>query len=199
MNPVHALTRLSGLLDEIGGIVDWPDERLYVRVEAVSGWSPAQHVDHVLRALEMTARYVERLEEGEAVDAQRGPTLAGRVILLTGWIPRGRGDAPRMAQPDPRPVRHRLRVALREAMQRRERLLDRAAALQHVPGRIPHHLLGGFDAVEWVRFLQIHTRHHLAIVADIDRHRAAAEHAPSPAQASRARDEPEYGVGAESP
>lgn len=201
MNPVRALTRLASLLQELGAVVDWPDERLYLRVEGVSGWSPAQHVDHALRTLDRVRLTVEGLQAPATGPAQTGggPTFAGRVVLTTGWIPRGRGEAPPGVRPDPRPVRHRLRVALGDATQWHERLLPRAAALRRVPGRVPHPLLGAFTASDWIRFAQVHTRHHLAIIADIDQRRAVAERAPAVAESSRARDEPEYGVGTESP
>lgn len=200
MNPVRALDRLAPLLDETSEVVGWPDERLYVRIEEVSAWSPAQHVDHVLRALDLMWRTVEGLESGRAEGggAAGGPTLVGRVVLLTGWIPRGRGEAPSEARPDPRPVRHRLRTALGEVTRWRERLRARVPALERAAGRAAHHHLGAFDAAAWLRFSEIHTRHHLAIVAEIDRRRAAASHAAAP-NAARTREEPEYGVGAESP
>ena len=201
MDPAHDLERLAARLEETAAVVDWPDERLYPRVEAVSAWSPAQHVDHVLRALEILWGRAEDLVEGRSAEIQPtgGPGLLTRLVLLTGWIPRGRGRAPDAALPDPRPVRHRLRVALRDACVRVESLRSRADALTAATGVLPHPQLGDFDARRWIRFADVHTRHHLAIVADIDRRRAVGDAEPSPVPEVRLGDEPDYGVGTEFP
>ena len=74
---------------------------------AVSAWSPAQHVDHVLRALDVLWDRAEVLVAGSlARDPARrgGPGLLARVVLLTGLDPprartRARG---RPARPPPR-------------------------------------------------------------------------------------------------
>jgi len=201
MDPARDLERLAARLDETAAVLDWPDERLYPRIEDVSAWSPAQHVDHILRALDVLWGRAEMLAEGVAdeIRAKGAPRVLGRLVLLTGWIPRGRGRAPETVLPDPRPVRHRLRVALGEATRRSEVLRRRADRLGEAPGVLPHPQLGDFDARRWIRFSDVHTRHHLAIVADIDRRRAVGEVEPRPLPEAQLGDEPEYGVSAESP
>jgi len=201
MDPARDLERLAARLDETAAVLGWPDERLYPRVEAVSAWSPAQHVDHILRALDVLWGRAEALAEGRSdeIRTRGGPGLLARVVLLAGWIPRGRGRAPETVLPDPRPVRHRLREALRDATRRAEGLRIRADAFARAPGVLPHPQLGDFDAKRWIRFADVHTRHHLAIIADIDRRRAVGAVEESPVTEVRLGDEPEYGVGAEAP
>ncbi len=201
MDPARDLERLAARLDETAAVLDWPDERLYPRVEAVSAWSPAQHVDHVLRALDLLFGRAEALEGGrsEEIRPSGRPRLLGRLVLVTGWIPRGRGRAPEAALPDPRPVRYRLRVALGDATRRSEQLRARTDRLREAQGVLPHPQLGDFDAPCWIRFADVHTRHHLAIVADIDRRRAVRVVEESAVPEAQLGDEPEYGVSAESP
>jgi hypothetical protein len=99
-------------------------------------------------------------------------------MLATGWIPRGKGEAPAQVVPDPRPVRYRLREGAAATARRVATLRARAGTLGALAGRLPHPLLGPFGAAHWIRFADVHTKHHLAIVADVDRHRAVGAPAP---------------------
>ena len=130
-------------------------------------------MDHVLRALDLMLGRMEALERGAdaAIRPAGRPNWMGRIILWTGRIPRGRGEAPAETVPDPRPVRHRLRESLTAVALRAGALAERAGRLAEIPGVLPHPLLGDFDLPAWARFAAVHTRHHLAIVARIDRHR----------------------------
>lgn len=180
MNPDRDLARLIDRFDEVEHVVRWPEERLYLRLETVSGWSPAQHVDHVVKALALILDAVDRLREGTSTDIVLGgvPNLAGFAVLTTGWIPRGRGNAPTDVLPEPTPVRHRLREAVYEAVRRARDLAPHAGGLETTVGTLPHPILGPMRAAHWLRFADIHTRHHMAIVADIDRRRAVGALTP---------------------
>jgi len=193
MKPERDVERIAEALARVGEVLGWPGDRLYLRLEEVSEWSPAQHLDHVLRAAHRMLRGVLAIDEGEDARVRPGgsPTLAGRVVLLTGRIPRGRGQAPAEVVPDPRPVRERLRGAVEEVRTLLARVRPRAAGLARRTGTLPHPVLGAFGAAQWLRFADVHTRHHLAIVADIDRRRAVGVLAAAPAPA-----EPEpFGAG----
>jgi hypothetical protein len=197
MNPARDLARLEERVRAAAAILDWPDERLYLRIPSVSGWSPAQQLDHVLLSLALMFDRVETLEVGcsESIRPSGSPGLVGQIILLTGWIPRGRADAPASVHPDPRPVRARLRGTLATEARRTTALRERAASLGGVQGTLEHPILGAFGVPQWLRFADVHTKHHLAIVAAIDRHRAVGAAAPD-----EGVDEcPEYGIGAETP
>jgi hypothetical protein len=51
------------------------------------------------------------------------------------------------------------------ASQRIEPLLDE---LDTVPRRFPHLYLGPLSATEWIRFMVLHTRHHLDSIRRIE-------------------------------
>lgn len=144
----------------------WEESRL-ARVPAGSRWSVGEHLEHVARAEVDVLDLVARLAEGRAGEERGAPTLAGRAVLLTRWIPRGRGRSPERVQPRAAPAAER-----RHSM---ERLLARAAGLaellergpEHIAsarGKLPHPALGSFDARQWLRFGPIHAEHHLRIV-----------------------------------
>jgi len=175
MKPERDLERLRSCLAQAVEVVGWPDDRLYLKDERVSAWSPAQHLDHLARALERVFRTLDVLlasEDPRIMNTGR-PHFAARMLLLAGWIPRGRGEAPDEVLPEPRPVRHRVRELLKRLQQDAERFVGKTDALAATKGRIPHPLLGAFDASEWMRFCFVHTKHHLAIIGEIDQRRGA--------------------------
>ena len=45
-----------------------------------------------------------------------------------------------------------------------EKKLDKIAAATGLAG---HPMLGGFTSSQWMRFMEIHTKHHLKIIEDI--------------------------------
>ncbi|MDF1701725.1 MAG: DinB family protein [Planctomycetota bacterium] len=169
---VHAC--LAHLLE----ILAWEDVRLYGRVPAISHWSPAQQVEHIAQAgLGMTAM-IEKLEAGcahERIQPKGSPSVTGRAILLTGRIPRGRAEAPTGTLPAPIPARAALVERVRDLSGAAAAIAARASTLRQVRGVGRHPMLGWFSAAQWWRFLRVHTEHHLAVIADIDRHPGVAE------------------------
>jgi hypothetical protein len=182
MKPEQDMARLEACLEEAQTVVRWPDERLYLRNDQISAWSPAQHLDHLARVLERVFRTIDVLLEDEdpRILHSGRPHFAARMLLLTGWIPRGRGRAPEEVLPEPRPVRHRVRELLERVTAEARAHSTRGDALQEAGGRLPHPLLGAFNAAEWARFAFVHTRHHLAILGEVDRRRGAGQGVDAP-------------------
>ena len=95
--------------------------------------------------------------------------LTGHLLLALGWIPRGVGKSPKGVVPAERNA-GRPRGARRPAAQG-------STATRRSPRRVladptpvfPHPYFGGLTALQGLRFLGIHTHHHLKIVADIRR------------------------------
>ncbi len=174
---IHAV--LQGLA-RVEGILGWPAERLYVIVESVSGWSPAQQVEHILLSLDRMLDVIDGLESGEdeRIREKGAPRLMARALLMTGHIPRGRANAPEMVHPDAIPSRATLREKHGEVRSAADARAESVRILPGIPGVIPHGFLGFFNAAQWLRFARIHTDHHLAIIDDIDRHPAVGEPLP---------------------
>ena len=170
-------------LNRLGEMLRWPEDRLYAVVPSVSAWSPAQHGQHALIALRRIFDAVNELREGQghAVKPRGHPTLPGRAVLLSGWIPRGKADAPDFARPDDIPSRAAALDSHAAACECFAELAPVAGALRSVPGVIEHPMLSGLSAVQWWRFARIHTNHHLAIINDVDRHRVVMDPHARPA------------------
>jgi hypothetical protein len=144
-----------------------PDTQLFATCD-VSHWTPSEHLDHSVKVMASVVRRLLKL------DAERGRPLSavGRLILLFGWIPRGRGKSPERLR-GARVTREELFTAL-DALAGYLALLQ-ASHLERGRGPIvPHPIFGGLTPPQAVRFAAIHTHHHLKIVADMLRQTAAA-------------------------
>jgi hypothetical protein len=167
------------------------EPELTARAAKVSAWSVGQQLDHMLRvdrAVLKTLRQVldhlagapvppaaaAALTAAAAASAGTGPTFVGRVVLWSGYMPRGVGKAAANLRPDEDPLAA-ARAAARQMPEIDGRLAALAPRLAEVDAaaraghRLPHPRLGSFDAVEWLRFLYIHRHHHLKVVRDIRR------------------------------
>lgn len=155
-------------LDRCADLADRPDV-CEARAPAVSGWSVGQQLEHLWRADTRILESIEQLAAAQEADEPAeggGPTLLGHVILVTGFIPRGRAQAPASTTPTG--------LAPAELKSRLGALRDRAAALEpslatleSVRATSPHPILGRFDPRTWVRFCGVHHAHHGRIVRDI--------------------------------
>jgi uncharacterized damage-inducible protein DinB len=137
-------------------------------VEDVSGWSVHQHVEHLLRANDGILGMIEAGQPPETIEPK---ALVGRVVLMTGHIPRGRGQAPESTVPEGL-SRDEL-LALRAGVEQAARALDLEQLPDGVVGN--HAVFGGFTPQDWLRFMAVHDAHHLQIVTDILEQGSAAE------------------------
>lgn len=142
-------------------------DRLGLVNAEVSQWSPRQQIDHAALATLSICGALDRILAGapECVPPGRpGPNL--EMILTTGFIPRGRAEAPEKMKPAP-DVTHAATLAHLDALLARLReLAPRAAACAAAGLRYPHFALGPMTAPEWLRFARIHFDHHVALARD---------------------------------
>lgn len=134
--------------------------------ETVSVWSVGQQLEHVARADEAIFGGIVQLLDSPDAEARGKPSRMGRAVMLLGRIPRGKGRSPEpflSTGLDAAEVRGRL-AACRRSWRDFESRLD---GLPDALARRPHPVLGAFDACQWLRFEQIHLRHHRAIIDDI--------------------------------
>ena len=158
MAAVAELARIREQLGRIGTLCG--DARVLDVDERVSAWSPAEHIDHLLK---VTKSVLDRLPSQEALP--RGINVIGRAILALGWIPRGKGRSPERLTAT--------RCTVEELQARLARVnaaVDAADAATIDAARIPsvpHPRFGGLTPPQALRFITVHTEHHLKIVRDI--------------------------------
>jgi hypothetical protein len=151
-------------LQTITTLVDEGDEQLGRRAPQVSGWSVAEQLDHATKVLERGLGLIA----ADSPRLDRGINLLGRLLLGLGRLPRGVGKSPAAVRGEERSA-----AQLRETVARIRELLERTDdAVAALAGRgpvLPHPYFGGLTPVQTLRFLVVHTDHHLRIVADIRR------------------------------
>lgn len=125
-------------------------------------WSPVEIVEHLTRAYSGTAKGFERCVENGAPLAT-GATARQRlqqfVLISLGHFPAGR-DAPKHIIPTGELDLGAVLVAVRRDLAR----LDESAARARQalgPGKmLDHPILGALSVDQWMKFHEVHTRHH---------------------------------------
>ena len=124
---------------------------------AVSNWSVAQHIDHLLKAAERIFSQIILKEKR----ATKPKNIFGRVILFIGVIPKGR-KSPKAVAGEPKSASE-LAIALYKVKSLFESVDFNALQL----ATFDHHVFGGLNGKEWLRFMQIHNNHHEKIINKI--------------------------------
>jgi hypothetical protein len=165
--PVYEeIVRLSDILKTLAS---GPDDRLFNKAERVSAWSVADHLDHLALSNLTMVRVIEDALAEDAT-AAGGLTVVGRLVMLTGWIPRGRGKAPEFALPEVKSG-DELRSRVSDAREAVLGLAERLPQIERSDGRRNHFAFGDLTPSQWLRVIEIHTRHHLKIIDAIERNR----------------------------
>lgn len=159
------LERIDGQFEQIGELVAAGDPALAVRAPRVSGWSVAQQVDHILNV----AQGVFSRLTGEEVELPGGINLSGRLLFALGWFPRGVARSPKPVLPAEAPEAAALGERLLRIRGDYQGLRFRTALLSSDRRRLAHPYFGALDCAQSLRFVALHTHHHLKIVRDIRR------------------------------
>ena len=130
----------------------------------ISAWSVGQQLEHIGNVDGAVLDGIDRLLDGDGTPGR--PTLPGWVLLLTRRIPRGRAKAPEAMLPRHADIEQTIERA-NETRRRLDEHLGRVRELARMRRTRPHPILGGFSPRRWLRFLDVHERHHLAIIDDI--------------------------------
>ncbi|MDX1632619.1 MAG: DinB family protein [Thermoanaerobaculia bacterium] len=148
-------------------IASGPDARLETRDETVSGWSVGQQLQHLVRADASVAEGLLQLLENPSAGDPFGPTLLGRLILWLGFIPRGKGRAPRSTRAEESPAADEVRKELEDVRSLFHECRRRSDELLALERTLAHPVFGGLTIPQWFRFVEVHHEHHLKIVREI--------------------------------
>ncbi len=145
----------------------WLDaEQRTSRAPDVSAWSVAEQIQHLVQADRHILGWLVEVARGTAVDHSGKISRIGRMVLFTGWIPRGKGKAPRGTLPEGQDPEQTL-AAFDDITGMMDEIAGASRQVAASRVRRPHPLLGNFTTYQWVRFGQTHHRHHRAIIQDI--------------------------------
>ncbi|UCC84394.1 MAG: DinB family protein [Gemmatimonadota bacterium] len=157
--------------DQLEKLAAENDERLSYRARRISTWSVAEQLDHIARATQAMAGAIEEALRVEGPGGGR-PSLVGRMVLFTGWIPRGVGKAPAFTRPAAA-SREQLGSLLAQSRQALDRLEARLPEIDGARGRVNHFAFGDLTPRQWLSAIEIHTRHHLKVIRDIQKARGS--------------------------
>lgn len=159
--------RLTALQERIEHWLAGHEALLARLAPAISGWSAEKHLAHVALANELVLRNLKSLVKGSGLLVVEGgqPVPGALELLVSGRLPRGQAQSPRIVRPPAVVERALLREWLADA--RRELAALDPLAIRSTSQRIPHQILGPLDAPQWLRFGVVHTRHHLAIAREV--------------------------------
>jgi hypothetical protein len=163
-----ATRRLS---DIAAGLDDAGLER---RAPVVSAWSFGEQLAHMAVANRGCLLQLVQLMHGRP-NPDAAPTHPlGVQALEAGTIPRGQITAPTIALPDAPMAGSEIRTLLAAQARKAMQLADKAATIAAAQGMHEHPLIKGMTAPQWVRFIVVHSRHHLAIIDDMEAALSAA-------------------------
>lgn len=157
-----SLAALSSQFETLAALARRPEEELTAARAGVSGWSAAQHIDHTLKVAISILRGV--VEHDPAKAPTKPFSFAGKMILLLGYIPRGRGRSPESLRGEPAGPEEIARhlAAAREVLER----VRVTPATPRTQLLMKHPLFGGMNREQALRFAVVHTHHHLKILRE---------------------------------
>ena len=127
-------------------------------------WDAAQHMHHLILVNASVTRLIPALAAGKFADksAPAKPELLEK--LYEGYFPTG-GTAPTNVEPSAKLDKDELLSAWREGLEKIESLEGQDLESEY---RLEHQFYGPLTALEWLRFMGIHTRHHLKLIEALD-------------------------------
>jgi hypothetical protein len=164
MNVGTVFAALDRNAREIESLIEAGDATLTRRAPAISAWSISEQLDHTLKV----RRSIFEVLLSEPEPLPGGMNLLGRMAFIAGWIPRGMGKSPERLRGQPKSDVE-LRRALASTAEPYGRLRAAEAILSNPARVLPHPRFGGLRALEALRFTDIHDRHHLKLIRDIQR------------------------------
>ena len=132
------------------------------RVERISNWSVGQHLNHLMKADRSIFEFFPNPDEGPL----RAVTPVGRIVLWSGWIPRGKGKAPVATQPDD-PAIDALIAEVETVQSLFSHSIEPPEALLEPRAIAKHPVFGGLNRAQWLRFVAVHHHHHAKIIRDV--------------------------------
>lgn len=138
------------------------DEILSRQVQKVSLWSVSQQIDHTAKVFQTAMKCIN----GRKIQEGKGINLLGKIILKTGYIPRGIAKSPEPVRGIPRSGRDLL-VYLSGISALLDEFFKESSQYSQIELVFPHPYFGMLNRPQALRFIQVHNNHHFKIIRDI--------------------------------
>ena len=152
------------------GLVALCEDEPVFRAKApdVSAWDVGQHVKHCAIVLTRIVGAIDFLVSNTDSGKGLGPKFDFALPMLeSGDIPRGMGKAADFLLPGDSPDRVETRGMVEGAAKMWKGLSAKRDGILKSEATFAHFILGNFTAVQWVRFMAVHTAHHFKIASDV--------------------------------
>ena len=146
---------LKQLLDKIEAQIPNKDLKNISVSKSDIGWQ----LDHALKVFNAVSEWTQQSNPSDYKSSFNGMRL---VLFTLGYIPRGKAKAPKKVLPPDSITVENLETQIQTAKAHTEKLKT-----LHENAYFQHHVFGMINKKQTIRFLEIHTNHHLKIVNDI--------------------------------
>lgn len=152
---MNSINKLQGLIYDIENYIP---HATTTKAE-VSKANVAWHLDHSLKVIIGISK---QLLVSEPSNYKSNFNLSRSILFTLGFIPRGKGKAPKVVLPPETILTDDIRSQVETAK-------DLILKLNDLPkdSNFKHAVFGLLNKSQTIRFLEVHTKHHLKIVADI--------------------------------
>ncbi|NND71403.1 MAG: hypothetical protein HKN43_07475 [Rhodothermales bacterium] len=159
---------VSTLHEEMRVILDMEPGLLTTRAASVSDWSVCMQIEHVCLANKMvTSGLLAIATSGTGASRSGNINRLGLILLGRGVIPRGKADAPDQYRPDPESNLDSVRLLFEEVNGRLHKIGEHLDSIAAIREGFEHPYFGILPAPVWIRFMHVHSLHHIKIVRDI--------------------------------
>jgi len=148
-------SRLKAKLDEVASYIEVRDSRNPEVSEATVAW----HIDHIFLVVN---QIYETLEQSEESNYKSEFNIKRAYVFTFNSMPRGTATAPESVRPKENVDIDTIQIHYDQALTTVEKFSD-----QTENKHINHPVLGTMNRDKTIKFLTIHTEHHLKIIRDI--------------------------------
>ena len=149
------LTKLTNVMEQLENNI--PNfEKINIQVSSTAvGW-------HIAHSLQVFTKAIPVMQQSNPQEYKSTFSFAKFMVYTLGTIPRGKAKAPKSVQPIETITEANLQLQITEA-KRCLALLPMLATNQF----FPHPYFGKLHVKDSIKFLALHTQHHLKIIKDI--------------------------------
>jgi len=169
MNIAEEHQKINAALDEYRHWLDEIPDEEFTETPPIGGWSYAEVYSHIMQANLGSSIAAEKCCRKTGVITNKGMNWKGKLVFLLGSFPPGKRKAPasldaitkKISKEDARNLIIKLRKRVDEIVH--------LAAHAPTDSKIAHPGLGMLTAPQWLKFIRIHTRHHLKQLNNIQK------------------------------
>lgn len=152
------MEKLNKLLNDLGSKIEYRNEQNSIISKSDIAW----HLDHSLKVINVI---IETLKNSNPEDYKSSFNFNKTLVYTLGFIPRGKGKA--------KSVRSYEKISLENIKEQLDQSKKMVVLLEQLQDKnhFKHPYFGNLNLKETIRFLEIHTKHHLKIIDSILLHK----------------------------